>query len=179
MPERSLSSICSVNHYKIWSEDLFAGTRNDSPVFSGRSRGHAISLAQPLTILDLKSNVLPNFFFFLNPFWSLHSISRYSTTLSLLTQHSKTTGSFDLFLERYFPLESFGKAWECPGVATPNLRGSAAAKAQYKPRECFQGEKGTGIAHAMVASVESLKTKTCRSGYRNLTTYFTAELRQI
>lgn len=179
MPERSLSSICSVNHYKIWSEDLFAGTRNDSPVFSGRSRGHAISLAQPLTILDLKSNVLPNFFFLKSLLEPALNKQIFQRPLSLLTQHSKTTGSFDLFLERYFPLESFGKACKCPGLATPNLRGSAAAKAQYKPRKCFQGEKGTGIAHAMVASVESFKTKTCRSGYRNLTTYFTAELRQI
>lgn len=62
MPEYCLSSMCFMNHYNTWSADLFTGTRNYSPVCSGRSRGHAITLAQPLTILDLKSNVLPTFF---------------------------------------------------------------------------------------------------------------------
>lgn len=48
MPEYSLSYVCSVNHYNIWSGSLFTVIRNLSPVFTGSSEGLASSLTQPL-----------------------------------------------------------------------------------------------------------------------------------
>lgn len=48
MPEYSLSYVCSVNHYNIWSGALFTVIRNLSPVFTGSSEGLASSLTQPL-----------------------------------------------------------------------------------------------------------------------------------
>lgn len=48
MPEYSLSYVCSVNHYNIWSGALFTVIRNLSPVFTRSSEGLASSLTQRL-----------------------------------------------------------------------------------------------------------------------------------